>query len=154
MRALLSLVAIGSLAAGACGDSDADLAFIDQPAQGEIGGTAWVMADGHADDNSDGSLDLELTLPQSQTGCDIFIGTGDVVLFGLPAATPGVYPLTTGLPGQTVTLYDDDSGTNYIATRGQVEILTVTTLEVTGRIAVAYDADNYVNGNFTIAHCP
>ena len=69
-------------------------------------------------------------------------------------ATPGVYPLTTGLPGQTVTLYDDDTGTNFIATRGQVEILTVTALELTGRIAVAYDADNYVNGNFTIAHCP
>ena len=58
MRALLGLVAIGSLAAGACGDSDADLAFIDQPAQGEIGGTAWVMADGNAVDNPDGSLDL------------------------------------------------------------------------------------------------
>ncbi len=155
MRTSAGLLVIGSLACAACGgESDGDLAFIDQPAQGEIAGAPWAMADGYAEDDPDGSVHVELTLPQAQTGCAIFVGTGDVVLFGLPMAAPGLYPLSTGLGGQTVTLYDDDSSTNYVATRGQVEVLTVTALELTGRIAVAYDADTYVNGNFTIAHCP
>ena len=149
-----TLAGLGLLVIAACGGSDDDLAFIDQPAQGKIAGNPWLFADGRAGDNGDGSLDIELALPQSQTGCAIFIASGSSVFFGLPAATPGVYPLTISEPIQIVTLFDDATAVNYIATRGQIELLTVTALEVTGRIVVAYDDDTYVNGNFTIAHCP
>lgn len=68
----------------------------------------------------------------------------------------GLYKLSFDLgsfSGQTVTLFDQQTVLNTIATTGAIEILTITDTEVTGRVDARADKDNFVNGNFTVSFC-
>jgi len=152
MKNILLASVLGSLLA-ACGGGGSPPEFIDQTAQGEIDGVPWVIGDGFASVDSDGSMSIDLVLPQTETGCDIFVASGDEVIFSVPTADPALYQLEASLTGQTVTLFADATVNNFIATSGQIEIQTVTETTVTGRIAAEFDSSTYVNGNFEIPRC-
>ncbi|MBL7840746.1 MAG: hypothetical protein JNJ75_11430 [Cyclobacteriaceae bacterium] len=149
-----------------CSDDDEkgpSYSFKNQDLQGKIEGGSWTYADGYVETTTlEGveSLSVNLMLTQVDGACGNFSVEGDEVFFFVPNAV-GLYKLSFDLgsfDGQVVTLYDDDDGgpdpINVIATKGAIEILTITDTEVTGRIDARADKDNFVNGNFTVSFCP
>lgn len=147
----------------ACSDDDAEksgYAFKDQDLSGKIEGESWTYADGFAETSifeDEEILNIDLFLAQANPACEVEQREGDAVFFFVPNAV-GVYHLSFDLgsfDGQVVTLLDDvDIPFNTIATKGAIEILTITDTEVTGRIDARADGDNYVNGNFRVSFCP
>ena len=146
---VFAVVAIG------CGKDDPkpSYEFKNQTASGKIEGVAWTFVEGRAEDNGD-NISIDLMLEQSEAPCEIFgFGEGDVVFFTIPNAV-GLYKLQMGANSQTATLFDEDDFLNVIAVDGAIEILTITTTEVTGRLDVRSDSNNFINGNFTVTLCP
>ncbi|MBL7833825.1 MAG: hypothetical protein JNK18_07720 [Cyclobacteriaceae bacterium] len=146
----------------ACSDDDekgSSYSFKEQDLQGEIEGGRWTYADGYVETTTlEGveSLSVNLMLTQTSGACETFSIEGDQVFFTVPNEV-GLYKLSFNLgsfSGQTVTLFDTETVLNTIATKGAIEILTITDTEVTGRIDARADKDNFVNGNFTVSFCP
>jgi hypothetical protein len=135
--------------------------FKNQDVTGKINKVAWTYADGYADvSSSSGSeprVRVSLVLAQSKKGCDIFLATGNQVVFSLPAKV-GLYKLSFNLnggTGYTATLLENATiPNNLIASDGAIEILTLTSTEITGRMDARYDGESFVNGNFKVAICP
>jgi hypothetical protein len=141
-----------------CGKDDPQPSynFKDQTAAGEIEGVSWSFAEGTASDNGV-ELSIDLMLDQPDAPCDVFIPDGDEVFFSIPNAV-GLYKLKfsfkSGAVNQTATLFDEEETLNVICSEGAIEILMITDTEVTGRLDIRSDKDNYINGNFTVALCP
>ena len=145
-----------------CGDDEPDYKFKNRDASGKIENEAWAYADGYSDliDDYLGSgetyIDITLVLAQSGTGCGITTFDGDRVFFAIPAEV-GLYKLHLSLnnifDGQTVTLFDDETGMNNISSEGAVEIISISEDEVIGRMDARFDKQNFINGNFTIPIC-
>jgi len=140
----------------ACGKDDPapSYAFKAQIAAGKIENVSWTFVEGKAEDNGD-DLSIDLMLEQTEAPCDIFgLGEGDMVFFTIPDAV-GLYELSiSSNNSQTATLFDEDDFVNVIAVKGAIEILTITATEVTGRVDLQSDNENYINGNFTVTLCP
>lgn len=145
----------------ACSDDDekgSSYSFKEQDLQGEIEGGSWTYADGYVETTTlEGveSLSVNLMLTQTSGACETFSIEGDQVFFTVPNEV-GLYKLSFNLgsfSGQTVTLFDQQTVLNTIATTGAIEILTITDTEVTGRVDARADKDNFVNGNFTVSFC-
>lgn len=145
-----------------CSDDDAKkngaYSFKDQDLSGEIEGYSWTYADGLVNESTfddEEVLDITLTLGQAGSICESF-PEGDRVIFFVPN-TVGLYKLSfdlTSFDGQVVTLFDDEQTLNTIATKGAIEIISISETTVTGRIDARADGDNYVNGNFAVSFCP
>src|SRR5689334_11786833 len=94
----LASCALIAVACSCGGDEDngPGYSFIDQTAAGEIDNVIWTYADGYADIADFGSGDIHvsvnLALPQTDHGCDIFIPEGDMVFFSVPNKV-GLYKL-------------------------------------------------------------
>jgi hypothetical protein len=133
--------------------------FKNQEVSGKINNVAWAYADGFADLFSSGSepkVDIKLFLAQPSKGCNVVSVSGNQVFFFLPAKI-GLYPLSFNLSGgasYTATLFEKATTLNIIASTGAIEILTLSSTEVTGRIDARSDDKSFVNGNFKIAICP
>lgn len=144
----------------ACGDDDDknSYSFKNQDLSGKIEGASWVYADGFVETGTyedEEILDITLTLEQEDPICETLFQEGDRVFFFVPNAV-GIYKLYFDLDsfdGQVVTLFDDEQTLNTIATKGAIEILTITDTEVTGRIDARADGKNHINGNFTVSFC-
>lgn len=153
-----------TLLISSCGkdDSGPSFDFKNQNLQGTIDGLPYTYGEGTVelttiDGEEELSFDLYHSSEDISEACDFF-GFGDHVnvFFFIPAKV-GVYQLSFDLSsfdGQTVTLYNPDGSVNNIATLGAVEILTITETQVTGRMDARMDAENSVNGNFTVEFCP
>lgn len=131
--------------------------FIDKALSGKIEGGSWTFRSGYVDSSSyEGVKKLSMSF-YGVTGdaCSDFLD-GDRVIFSVPMKI-GVFPLKfsfTDLEGsQTVTLFDDETSMNNIATSGAIEILSISSTSVTGRIDATSDDDNTINGNFTVSFC-
>lgn len=134
------------------GESDS-FKFKDQDAMGKIANVSWTYADGYADISGE-NLNVTLVLAQDgEQGCDISMPDGDMVFFTVPNQTGLVKLYFNSSGGQTATIFDEEEFMNYIATKGAIEILSITDTEVQGRIDARNDGENYVNGNFTISIC-
>jgi hypothetical protein len=132
--------------------------FKDQELAGVIEGQEWAYGDGYADitgEGSDAKLHITLVLPTESEGCDI-MPEGDRVFFSVPKGT-GLHVLKLDLDNlevsRTVTLFDSEETMNVIATKGAVEITSITDTEITGRIDARGDDVNFVNGNFSVPLC-
>lgn len=143
-----------------CGEDDEKKAysFKDQELSGEIAGDSWTYADGYVEEGTfddEAILDVSLFLAQDEPACETFGIEGDEVFFMIPNAV-GLYKLSlnSNFEGRTVTLLDREDFTNIIVTEGAVEILTITSTGITGRIDARFDGNNYVNGNFEVSFCP
>ena len=163
---LFSIIALATiLALVACGDDDggtgSSFDFIDQNLQGTIDGQSYNYGEGFVDETTINDLNrLSFSLYDiSEDFTDVcdFNGFGNEVnvFFNTPAEV-GLYELSLDLQnfeGQTVTLFNPDNTLNIIASTGAVEILTITSTQVTGRIDARVDGDNTINGNFTAVFC-
>jgi hypothetical protein len=147
-------VALGLTACGGDDDNSPSYKFKDQNAQGKINNTAFDYADGFADVD-DEEIRVTLTLEQSGDIC-ANMPEGNTVFFTVDnelKVTKLNFNLSTW-EGQTVTLFQDEGTLSVLATKGAVEILSVTETEVTGRLDARADSDSYINGNFTVQRCP
>jgi hypothetical protein len=136
---LLPLIALISCAPGGSGYN-----FIDQPLQGKIGGSAWQLDSGAASEPfADGNLWISLY--------DVG-GAGEDRVFFVTAKNVGLREFSFG--GEEVTLIDMPGNNNMICYEGALDIQTIDPIGhvVTGRIDARFDADNYVNGNFTATY--
>ena len=140
-----------------CGNNDEEIApieFKDQDLQGIINGKSWVYKIGRVvfDQNR---LFMNIYEESSTDICNDF-PSGNLVLFSIPNSR-GYIELKVGdfNTSQTVTLYDDSSIENIIATQGAIEILTIDLDNkiVTGRMDVRTLTGDFMNGNFTLDYC-
>ncbi len=148
-----------SLILNACSDDDGSLSvnFKDQPAQGQINGEAWTIGSGTAEMSADEiSIDLYSNVSQASSPCDIFIDDYAQAFFSIPKKV-GKYDLNISLiniqESQTVTFFVPEGTINIVASKGAVEILSISETEVTGRMDVRHDNETGVNGNFTLTVC-
>ena len=156
---LLSVVFITSC--GSDDESGPSYAFIDQNLQGIIDGISFESKGGTFSEGFDtGTLSVRIyDVSETDEVCDIFGGESVSIIFSIPE-TVGLYELFIDLDafeGQTVTLVnpngEDGIPQNNIATIGAVEILSVSDTEVKGRMDATLDAQNTVNGNFSLSSC-
>ncbi len=128
--------------------------FIDRDLQGKIDGQNWTYAAGFAEDSffEEGNLSIEMTNETYDNPCDEFLLDGLKVFFDIEAQV-GLKELKFAEDGQTITLFNPATSLNIILVEGAVEILSITTSEVSGRIDGRSDEDNFINGNFTVPYC-
>ena len=143
----------------ACSDDDEGPAydFKDQTLQGLINSKSWAFVDGSAEISAfdESKLSIELGAVELEDPCDIFGFSGLRVFFSIDNEV-GLKELNFSFEeeGQTVTLFDPEGTLNIIATAGAVEILSISSTEVSGRIdARSEGSDDGVNGNFTVSFC-
>lgn len=151
-----------SVAAFSCKDDIENSAynFKDQNLTGKVDNVDWAYQTGYAsqDGTSSGSM-LYITLVQGHEGEGCSASPeGDHVFFTVPNAT-GLYKLKFDYnnwdaeDNQIVTLFDEETTTNYFASEGAVEITSITSTEISGRIDARSEEDTFVNGRFTITIC-
>ncbi len=129
--------------------------FTDQDLQGKIGGVDWTYQSGKAaiwgSDTGTLHINIYSSAPSGGDECGggAYASGANVVMTSVPNEVQ-LNQLSFSI--QNITLYDGQ--TNNIAVQGAIEILSINTSgNVTGRIDARADADNYVNGNFTIKYC-
>ncbi|WP_422360808.1 hypothetical protein [Reichenbachiella sp.] len=145
-----------------CGDDDEGPAydFKDQTAQGLINGKSWSFVSGRSS-VSNGELSVSLGADTDYVPCESFSINGLNIFFTVDNEV-GLYELKFDFEdldnSQTATFYDPDGGEfglNIIAVEGAIEILSVSSSEVRGRLDIRDGDDNSssVNGNFTVTLC-
>lgn len=131
--------------------------FKNQNLQGQIGGNAWEFSSGSADKGFFGATDTlsaDFSNKLIPDPCAVFI-TGNKLIGNIPL-TVGIHELNLNaslFSGYTFTIYDTVDNINYIATKGAVEVLTISETEITGQMDIRYDNENFVNGKFSIERC-
>ncbi len=165
IKSLLTVLVLFSIIlATSCGKDEENgpsYDFIDQNLQGTFDGLTFELKEGVVEETTiEGenllSFDLYDINEEFTEACDLF-GFGDEVnvFFFIPNEV-GLYELSLDLSsfsGRTVTILDPSDFTNYIATIGAVEILTITDTEVTGRMDAQVEPGKGINGNFSASFC-
>ncbi|MDA0196784.1 MAG: hypothetical protein O2887_17150 [Bacteroidetes bacterium] len=158
---LISFISISTILLMPCGDDGSKSPKIDfknQSLQGVVNKTPWQFVTGTAEISpfDAGKLSIDMTAEAVTDPCNTFFFEGLRVFFSVTNEV-GLYEFALDFnnpdASQTITLYDPDGSLNTIITEGALEILTITSTEVTGRIDGRYDDDNYVNGDFTVPFC-
>lgn len=142
-----------------CGDDEKPAySFKNQDLSGKIGNAAWEYGDGYAEIygmENDSQLQIDLFIEVDGEGCDV-IPEGNEVLFTVPNKV-GVYKLKADLNdlenSLVVNLFEEETTMNHLASRGAIEILSITESQVTGRIDATVDDANLINGSFTVSIC-
>jgi len=129
-----------------------ELTIADQGAQGKIGGGAWKVLAGKAEDAGD-SFSVTLYGEALADACaDDSAATGDRVLLSLPKTVSTVDVDITKL--QVITMVDMPDAMNYVSGAGKMAVTAVSATEVSGGLVASFNEDNEVNGKFTIPVCP
>lgn len=166
-----ALTASAAVALGACGSSKSDDSgsgsaestldgiFSKTAVKGKFGGTAWTYASGRALPTGSGSGDtqlytIELVSEAVEDPCS---------KYNFEAADKKKVTLVTPMAVAEQTLdkthpaaFLDNSGTSAKATtvtEGKSKIVEKSKAQVRGRLTAEKDADNTVNGTFTISLC-
>ncbi len=142
-------------ACSSSGDDDdaagADTAIESTPLAGLISGRAWTMVSADTDaflSDSDGywATGYEVSI----SACSGQISDGRELLLTIPK-TLGDHPLGLTL---TATFYDPVTNDNLGATKGHIVVNSLSQTEIVGGAFIEFDAQNTVNGQFSIAICP
>ncbi|WP_133259729.1 hypothetical protein [Pseudochryseolinea flava] len=134
-------------------DSGPGYDFEDQDAMGEIDGKEWRYQDGYADVSNNEVRVTLMVAQDGESGCDVFLAEGDQVFFTVPAEK-GIYKLSLGADSRTVTLLSDEEiPDNHIASEGAVEIVSISSTDVKGKIDARSSDDSFVNGDFRVLIC-
>jgi len=135
-------------------DGGNDVAIVDGPLSGTVGGEGWTVARAETDAFlSEGEPDYWTDLYGSPgTACQSSpLDDGHHVILQAPRQ-PGEYPLS--LSYNATFVIEGDVTDNLVATTGRVVIDEVTSSVIRGGAYLRYDADNTVNGHFEITICP
>lgn len=138
--------------------------FIDQNVQGVIDGLPFEFGEGVVADSFSEEDEYYFTLydqnEQYDDVCNVFISELIYVAFNLPGEE-GLYELyfdLTSFDGIVVNLVnpngEDDIPQIALASFGAIEITSITTTEITGKIDASLDEENSINGNFSVQFCP
>ncbi|MFB6305881.1 MAG: hypothetical protein ABEH43_02635 [Flavobacteriales bacterium] len=132
-------------------EDDKNYNFKDQELQGLFNNKEWSYEGGKAKkDSMIYQMEIHGTVPDSINICDTMI-ISKQLLVTVPREK-GVFELS---PSRSVT-FSYKSGDNYdniAATKGAVEILSISKNSIKGRIDAKADSDHKINGNFTIPIC-
>ncbi len=128
--------------------------FTNQPLQGKIANEAWSFKSGAVEENpmNGATSDLLLYDVVLSDACDPFARPPkDFIYFSDPNLKVGLFELGE----QDISLYDRESNMEFTALKGAYEIMSIDTVQgiIKGRIDARVDADNFVNGNFTLNIC-
>jgi hypothetical protein len=150
---------VGVLAALACGlaacGSGGGSSVSTKPLAGTINGHPWMFVDGETDfflSSNPGdhffAILYDTPVVASCTVGDPPLSKGHIIL-EIPKM-PGVYTR-----GGTFEFPDPTTGrdTDAIATTGTLEVTAISSTEITGGVKMALDAQNSVDGQFTISVC-
>ena len=153
-RARTAIVCLGALLMANCGGSDdSNLPISSQTLSGKIGGQPWslVMAQSNAS-LSDSTKYFIIMYPTAFTACQSFAEPSNVneILVDLPNK-PGNYTLGMTM---TATFYNASTSDNLGATRGRIQIDSVTSTTLSGGANFTYNADNTIDGQFQVTICP
>jgi hypothetical protein len=148
--------AVGLVMLGCSGgdDSGDNVAIVDGPLSGTVGGESWTVV--RAETNpflSEGEPDYWTDLyATGGTACETgSLGGGHHLILQAPRE-PGEYRLSFRYTATFV--IEGEIFENLIATTGRVVIEEVTTSTIRGGAFIRFDADNSVNGRFQITICP
>ena len=161
-KIFMAFVALSAILFTQCSKEDENTSggydFMDQTAQGMIEGNTWTLKSGSATMSNwdDGQFSINLFEIESDFPCIDFLG-GDQVFFSIDTVV-GIYQLNfdlSGGTGQTVTIFQESTVMNNIATDGAVEITEIDRVNgvIKGKIDARFDSVNYINGNFEVAFC-
>jgi hypothetical protein len=162
MRARLSCAWLLAALLPACGGGDGDDADDDDGGgryevgagalTGTVGGESWTLVSGTTDAFlSEGEPEYWADLYAVQSDCGSFPPSGNSIIASIPRA-PGRYPLSLSLNATFV--IDGPTIDNLIATKGVIEVDTVSSSAIVGGAHIEFDSTNVVNGRFTIEICP
>jgi hypothetical protein len=138
------------MAAG-CGSSGGDVAISMQPLAGTVGGQPWTFGTGETDSFLSSTTSFYVNLyAGSFTTCSQAEPSGASIVTMQMPATPGSYPLSVQ---QNLTFFIPPSD-NFVATRGRLQIDSVTATTISGGLNATYDGSNSVDGQFQATICP
>ena len=150
------MVCLGVLLVANCGGGGADnsnLSISSQILSGKIGGQTWSLATAQSDAFLSDSTKYFVTMyPTAFTACQSFAEPSDVneILVDLPNK-PGSYTLGMTM---TATFYNVSTLDNLGATRGRIQIDSITSTTISGGANFTYNADNTIDGQFQVTICP
>jgi hypothetical protein len=123
-----------------------------QPLAGTVGGQPWTFGTGETDSFLSSATSLYVNMyPGSFTACSGAAPSGtDMVIMQMPT-TPGGYNLSLQL---NATFYVAATQGNWVATRGRLQIDSVTATTISGGLNATYDSSNSVDGQFQASICP
>ncbi|HEX5171373.1 MAG TPA: hypothetical protein VFW11_19485 [Cyclobacteriaceae bacterium] len=157
-RSLFFIVSLAVIISSCGDDEEPAYSFKNQNLSGKIGNAAWEFGDGYAEIfgmGDDSQLQFDLFIELDGEGCNV-IPVGNEVLFSVPKKV-GVYKLKADLSDMEnslfVNLFEEETTGHNLASKGAIEILTITETEVTGRIDASLDEMNTINGNFAVNIC-
>jgi len=123
---------------------------------GTVGGEPWTFVSGETDAFlSDGEDTFWADLYQDPVTASCTGGPSTYrhrVIASIPK-TPGRYPMSLSL-NATFVIEGDTMTDNLIATKGVIEVDSVTATQIVGGAHIEYDSANVVNGRFTVTVCP
>jgi len=159
-RTNAGILCVSLLLLANCGDGGEDTGaggnnqpISSQNLSGKIGGQPWSFMTGQTDSFlSDATKYFTTLYPSAFTACQTFAAPGNdnYILIDLPASV-GSYGLSLS---QNATLYDASTSYNWVATRGRIQIDSITETTITGGVTITYNADNAVDGQFQASICP
>lgn len=164
MKNLAFLIILLFFASCSKDDAGPSYAFIDQNLQGVIDGVQFEFGEGVVEASFSEENEYYFTLydqnEQYDNVCNVFISELIYVAFNLPGEE-GLYELyfdLTSFDGIVVNLVnpngEDDIPQIGLASFGAIEITSITTTEITGKIDASLDEENSINGNFSVQFCP
>lgn len=144
---------------GNSSDSTPQGQFKTEAVAGFVNGSRWTLASGTARQNFFEPSQMQITLSDTfyESPCREFFIGNRLLLARASFNGPSLTQFGQGNPIETSTFsFENDSKgwRNLIATRGKLQITSITDTEVTGAIIADYDKDNSINGTFVIPICP
>lgn len=146
MRFVVAVV--GLVACGGGGSSDG-WEVTDQALQGLIGGQSWTFAEGETDAFlSDADSFFAVMHDEAYDPCVSLEPDGPQLLLGVPTAV-GTYDFGAS---RSIT-FSPSAGENLVSFSGGIIVEEVTETTVSGGLYSKFDAENEVDGNFTLTIC-
>ena len=135
-----------------CDGSGGSTSISSQVLAGKIGGQSWTFVQGETDPTLSDSSSYWVNLYASSfSACTSFAAPTDQsnIIIMIPR-TAGGYDLSLA---KNATFYVPPSD-NWVATRGHVQIDSITATTITGGANITYNGDNTVDGQFQVSICP
>jgi hypothetical protein len=148
------LILAGAVGLAACGGSGGGSSISSKPLGGTINGQPWVYVDGQTDfflsSTSDKYFASLYDRPIAEA-CTVALPPGEMnyLVLNIPKMTGSF------TQGGTFQFPDPTTGrtADAIATTGSLEVTAISATEISGGVKMAIDANNTVDGQFTVSIC-
>jgi hypothetical protein len=122
---------------------------------GTVGGEPWTLVSAQTDSFlSEGEPDFWVDFYQDPATCEAGPSAYRHSVITFVPRTPGRYPLGLSRTATFVIEAGTGSTENLGATRGVIEVDSVTATEIQGGVHIEFDSENVISGHFTATVCP